>query len=97
MIPAESAVRARIFAHTYVPTKSNMSQPTGPASAPDTQTASPAARIGWLFVPQYYTLLHQDPNRLYCFYTKKSTMVHGTEDEEVAPSFGQQVRAHSLR
>ena len=69
-----------------------MSQPTGAANPADPQTASTASRVGWLFVPQYYTLLNQDPGRLYGFYTKKSTLVHGTEDEEAAPSFGQQVR-----
>lgn len=69
-----------------------MSQPTGAANTADPQTASTASRVGWLFVPQYYTLLNQDPGRLYGFYTKKSTLVHGTEDEEAAPSFGQQVR-----
>ena len=55
--------------------------------------SSKAAEIGWLFVPQYYPLMNQDPSRLHCFYTKQSTMVHAAENEEVTPSFGQQVSA----
>ena len=50
-----------------------------------------ANEIGWLFVPQYYTVMNRDPSRLYCFYTKNSALVHARENEEVAPSVGQQV------
>ncbi|CDR88127.1 related to Ras-GTPase-activating protein binding protein 2 [Sporisorium scitamineum] len=48
------------------------------------------SEVGWLFVTQYYTFLNQNPGRLHCFFTKKSTMVHGTEQEESSPCFGQQ-------
>lgn len=48
--------------------------------------------VGWLFVPQYYTFLNNDPNKLHCFYTKKSTLIHGTEQENATLCFGQQVR-----
>lgn len=48
------------------------------------------SEVGWLFVPQYYTFLNQNPERLHCFYTKKSTLIHGTESEEESPCFGQQ-------
>jgi hypothetical protein len=41
------------------------------------------------------TMMHDAPERLHCFYNKKSTFVHGVEGEEVAASLGQQVR-HSL-
>ncbi|KOS15889.1 ran protein binding protein [Malassezia pachydermatis] len=55
-------------------------------------TAAPnkAAEVGWLFVPQYYTLMNSDPSRLHCFYTKKSTMVHASENEDATPNVGQQ-------
>lgn len=43
-------------------------------------------------MPQYYTFLNQNPDRLHCFYTKKSTLIHGTEQEDEKPCFGQQVR-----
>lgn len=58
-------------------------------------TAAPnkAAEVGWLFVPQYYTLMNSDPSRLHCFYTKKSTMVHASENEDATPNVGQQVSA----
>lgn len=49
------------------------------------------SEVGWEFVPQYYTFVNQQPNRLHCFYTKASTFVHGTEGENVTPCYGQQV------
>lgn len=49
------------------------------------------SEVGWLFVPQYYTFLNQNPGSLHRFYTKKSTLVHGTELEDTSPCFGQQV------
>ena len=49
------------------------------------------SEVGWQFVPQYYTYVNKQPNRLHCFYTKTSTFIHGTEGEEVKPCFGQQV------
>ncbi|KAF9010020.1 hypothetical protein BDQ17DRAFT_1397502 [Cyathus striatus] len=48
------------------------------------------SEVGWQFVPQYYTFVNKQPNRLHCFYTKASTFIHGTEGEEVKPCFGQQ-------
>ncbi|SAM78740.1 related to Ras-GTPase-activating protein binding protein 2 [Ustilago bromivora] len=55
-----------------------------------TKPAVQPSEVGWLFVTQYYTFLNQNPGRLHCFFTKKSTMVHGTEQEESSPCFGQQ-------
>jgi len=48
------------------------------------------SEVGWQFVPQYYTFVNKQPNRLHCFYTKASTFIHGTEGEDGKPSFGQQ-------
>jgi len=50
------------------------------------------SEVGWQFVPQYYTFVNKQPNRLHCFYTKSSTFVHGTEGEESKPCYGQHVR-----
>lgn len=64
------------------------------SSSSSTATGKPAVQpseVGWLFVPQYYTFLNQNPGRLHCFYTKKSTLIHGTEQEDEKPCFGQQV------
>ncbi|KAF5356956.1 hypothetical protein D9756_006589 [Leucocoprinus leucothites] len=47
------------------------------------------SEVGWQFVPQYYTFVNKQPNRLHCFYTKSSTFVHGTEGEDSKPCFGQ--------
>lgn len=49
------------------------------------------SEVGWQFVPQYYTFVNKQPNRLHCFYTKASTFIHGTEGEDGKPCFGQQV------
>jgi len=46
--------------------------------------------IGWMFVPQYYTFVNKEPQKLHCFYTKKSTLIHGTEGEDCQPRYGQQ-------
>lgn len=65
---------------------------TAAASAPNTSgkpTAAPT-EVGWLFVPQYYTFLNNDPSKLHCFYSKRSTLVHGTEQEEATLCIGQQ-------
>ena len=62
-------------------------------------TVNPS-EVGWQFVPQYYTFVNKQPNRLHCFYTKASTFVHGTEGEDVKACFGQQVcifACHQLR
>lgn len=48
------------------------------------------SEVGWQFVPQYYTFVNKQPNRLHCFYTKTSTFIHGTEGEDVKACFGQQ-------
>ena len=49
------------------------------------------SEVGWQFVPQYYTFVNKQPNRLHCFYTKNSTFIHGTEGEDGRPCYGQQV------
>ncbi|KAH9922498.1 uncharacterized protein B0H18DRAFT_935306 [Fomitopsis serialis] len=54
-----------------------------------TSTVNPS-EVGWQFVPQYYTFVNKQPNRLHCFYTKASTFVHGLEGEDIKPCFGQQ-------
>ncbi|KAG9313626.1 hypothetical protein JVU11DRAFT_5958 [Chiua virens] len=60
-------------------------------STPSTihQNVAPS-EVGWQFVPQYYTFVNKQPNRLHCFYNKTSTFIHGTEGEDVKPCFGQQ-------
>lgn len=55
------------------------------------------SEIGWLFVPNYYSVLNQAPDKLHRFYTKKSTLVHGVEQEDATPCFGQQVRSFAGR
>jgi len=52
--------------------------------------ATKASSIGWMFVPQYYTFVNKDPSKLHCFYTKKSTLIHGVEGEDCQPCYGQQ-------
>ncbi|EIN08361.1 hypothetical protein PUNSTDRAFT_126434 [Punctularia strigosozonata HHB-11173 SS5] len=59
------------------------------SSAPAQSTVAPS-EVGWQFVPQYYTFVNKQPNRLHCFYTKASTFIHGTEGEDGKPCFGQQ-------
>lgn len=54
------------------------------------------SEVGWQFVPQYYTFVNKQPNRLHCFYTKSSTFVHGNEGEESKPCFGQHVSLFCL-
>lgn len=49
------------------------------------------SEVGWQFVPQYYTFVNKEPNRLHCFYNKNSTFIHGTEGEDIKPCFGQKV------
>ncbi|KAN0060994.1 hypothetical protein ACQY0O_006728 [Thecaphora frezii] len=65
-------------------------QPNASAAASSSKPPVQASEVGWLFVPQYYTFLNQNPGRLHCFYTKKSTLLHGTEQENAEPCFGQQ-------
>ncbi|KAI0090305.1 hypothetical protein BDY19DRAFT_939486 [Irpex rosettiformis] len=52
-------------------------------------TVNPS-EVGWQFVPQYYTFVNKQPNRLHCFYTKASTFIHGTEGEDGKTCYGQQ-------
>ncbi|KAJ9114914.1 hypothetical protein QFC20_001287 [Naganishia adeliensis] len=66
----------------------NGTQP--PAGEPAQKSKNTAADVGWQFVPQYYTMLNEAPERLHCFYNKKSTFVHGVEGEDVPTSYGQQ-------
>ncbi|KZT43572.1 hypothetical protein SISSUDRAFT_978294 [Sistotremastrum suecicum HHB10207 ss-3] len=47
------------------------------------------SEVGWQFVPQYYTYVNKQPDRLHCFYTKISTFIHGVEGEDVKPCYGQ--------
>ena len=44
------------------------------------------------YCSQFYTFVNKEPSRLHRFYTKRSTLIHGTEGEECAPRYGQQVR-----
>jgi hypothetical protein len=67
-----------------------MTASTPAPSAPTQPTVVPS-EVGWQFVPQYYTFVNKQPNRLHCFYTKSSTFIHGTEGEDGKPCFGQQV------
>ncbi|KAH8103108.1 hypothetical protein BXZ70DRAFT_1006269 [Cristinia sonorae] len=55
-----------------------------------TTTSPNPSEVGWQFVPQYYTFVNKQPNRLHCFYTKASTFIHGTEGEDGKPCLGQQ-------
>ncbi|KAH7920180.1 hypothetical protein BV22DRAFT_1040135 [Leucogyrophana mollusca] len=61
-------------------------------SSPSTQIHQNVvpSEVGWQFVPQYYTFVNKQPNRLHCFYTKTSTFIHGTEGEDIKPCYGQQ-------
>ncbi|KAL1917246.1 uncharacterized protein VTP21DRAFT_4902 [Calcarisporiella thermophila] len=46
--------------------------------------------VGMMFVHEYYTFVNREPERLHCFYSKKSSMIHGTEGESVEQCQGQQ-------
>lgn len=46
--------------------------------------------VGWQFVPQYYNFVNKQPDRLHCFYNKRSTFIHGEEGEESQVALGQQ-------
>lgn len=41
--------------------------------------------IGMTFGQEYYTVLSREPSRLHLFYTKNSTLLHGTEGDLDAP------------
>jgi hypothetical protein len=68
---------------------------TASASAAFTSstTAEPRAvdpfEVGWLFVQEYYTFLNREPERLHCFYNKKSLFTHGNEAENAVVYTGQ--------
>ncbi|WFD27562.1 hypothetical protein MNAN1_002561 [Malassezia nana] len=64
--------------------------PNDTSAGPDRPKVSKASEVGWLFVTHYYTMMNQDPSRLYRFYTNKSAMVHAAEAEETSTSVGQQ-------
>ena len=59
------------------------------ASAPSHKVDS--FEVGWLFVQEYYTFLNRDPNKLHCFYNKKSTFLHGHEGDSAKTCVGQTV------
>lgn len=50
-----------------------------------------AFEVGWLFVQEYYTFLNKEPQRLHCFYNKKSSFLHGHEGEDLKVCVGQTV------
>ena len=90
---AVTASNAATAANGASSSSSSNSAASTSAVAPANAAAKPAVQaseVGWLFVTQYYTFLNQNPGRLHCFFTKKSTMVHGVEQEETSPCFGQQ-------
>ena len=70
-----------------------MTQTTSSSTPSIAQQNVIPSEVGWQFVPQYYTFVNKQPNRLHCFYTKNSTFIHGTEGEDGRPCFGQQVRS----
>ncbi|KAK9761767.1 hypothetical protein K7432_013095 [Basidiobolus ranarum] len=67
-----------------------MTATTNSADASNTPQKIESYEVGWMFVQEYYTFLNKDSSRLHCFYNKKSTMIHGTEGEQVKPYHGQQ-------
>ncbi|EPQ52409.1 hypothetical protein GLOTRDRAFT_107745 [Gloeophyllum trabeum ATCC 11539] len=67
-----------------------MTSTTGTNPAPSLHQNVVPSEVGWQFVPQYYTYVNQQPNRLHRFYTKASTFIHGVEGEDGKPCYGQQ-------
>ncbi|ORX92134.1 NTF2-domain-containing protein [Basidiobolus meristosporus CBS 931.73] len=67
-----------------------MTATTNSADASNPPQKIESYEVGWMFVQEYYTFLNKDSSRLHCFYNKKSTMIHGTEGEQVKPYHGQQ-------
>ncbi|PWN96877.1 hypothetical protein FA09DRAFT_334747 [Tilletiopsis washingtonensis] len=90
MSSASAAAPAAAASSSASQTPAAAAAAAAPAAASGTKPAVQPSEVGWLFVPQYYTFLNQNPGRLHCFYTKKSTLVHGTELEDTQPCFGQQ-------
>ncbi|KAI9097168.1 hypothetical protein DFS34DRAFT_685833 [Phlyctochytrium arcticum] len=65
-------------------------------TAPTEKTAKVgASEVGWLFVEKYYSLMNQAPQRLHCFYNKKSAFLHGHEGEATATVCQGQQEIHS--
>ncbi|KAG0224232.1 hypothetical protein BGW41_005179 [Actinomortierella wolfii] len=64
------------------------------ANAPATNGAETPqinhTEVAIMFVQEYYTFMNKEPQRLHCFYSKDSTMVHGVEGESTNPHHGQQ-------
>lgn len=83
------AERLRILQCT-MSTNSASPAPASTSTSAAHQNVVPS-EVGWQFVPQYYTFVNKQPNRLHCFYTKNSTFIHGTEGEDGRPCYGQQV------
>ncbi|KAI8820712.1 uncharacterized protein EV422DRAFT_529866 [Fimicolochytrium jonesii] len=67
---------------------------TSSAPAPLEKTKVDAFEVGWLFVQEYYTILNRDPQRLHCFYNKKSSFLHGHEGEATVKTFHGQQEIH---
>lgn len=65
--------------------------PTKASSLPD--NLSPQC-IGREFVRCYYTLLHDNPNKLHRFYLDQSTFVHGNQQDETAECVSGQRAIH---
>ncbi|PPR00763.1 hypothetical protein CVT24_000788 [Panaeolus cyanescens] len=66
-----------------------MTTSSNTSSAQQHASVNPS-EVGWQFVPQYYNFVNKEPHRLHCFYTKESTLIHGTEGEQDKACFGQQ-------
>jgi hypothetical protein len=59
-----------------------------PSANTETRTVD-SFEVGWLFVQEYYTFLNREPERLHCFYNKKSLFTHGNEAENAVVFTGQ--------
>jgi len=53
------------------------------------QPQADSFEVGWLFVQEYYTYLNRSPDKLHCFYNKRSAFSHGNEADHVNTSYGQ--------
>lgn len=50
-----------------------------------------AQEVGWLFVREYCNHLRENPETLFQFYDKQSSLIRGLEGEEVKICQGEQV------
>lgn len=67
------------------------------ANSIDNEVAT-GAEIGLMFVKQYYALMNFSPKYLHCFYKKSSTMIHGSENQDVKPQVGQrEIHSHFMQ